>query len=81
MTKTWPLQDAKARFSELFNLVCEDGPQRVTRHGKDAIILIAEPDFEKLSGQKRSFVDYLLSGPKVELDTTRPPDYGRNVEL
>ena len=78
---TWPLQDAKARFSELFNRVCEDGPQRVTRHGRDAIILIAEPEFEKLSGRKLSFVDYLLSGPKADLDIHRSLDYGRNIDL
>jgi antitoxin Phd len=81
MTKTWPLQDAKARFSELFTRVCEEGPQRVTRHGKDAIILIAEADYKNLSGQDCSFVDYLLSGPKAELDIPRPADFGRALDL
>ena len=81
MIRTWLLQDAKARLSELFNRVCEEGPQRVTRHGKDAIILIAEADYAILSGQDCSFVGYLLSGLKVVLDIARPVGFGRELDL
>lgn len=81
MKTTWPLQDAKARFSELFSLVCEVGPQRVTRRGKEAIIMIAESDYATLSGQTGSFVEFLLSGPKADLDISRPVDFGRALEL
>ena len=81
MKTTWPLQDAKARFSELFSLVCDVGPQRVTRRGKEAIIMIAEAEYTALSGQAGSFVDFLLSGPKIDLDIKRPLDFCRNLEL
>ena len=81
MKTTWPLQDAKARFSELFSLVCEVGPQRVTRRGKEAIIMIAESEYAALSGQAGSFVEFLLSGPKADLDIQRPADFGRALEL
>jgi len=81
MNTTWPLQDAKARFSELFTKVCTEGPQRVTRHGKEAIILMREADYESLIGQGASFIDFLLASPKAELDMSRPGDYGRQVDL
>jgi len=81
MKTTWPLQDAKARFSELFSLVCEVGPQRVTRRGKEAIIMIAESEYATLNGQKGSFVEFLLSGPKLELNMQRTRDFGRAIEL
>jgi prevent-host-death family protein len=81
MANSWPLQDAKARFSELFSRVLKDGPQRVTRHGKEAVILITEAEYENLSGKSRSFTDYLLSGPKAELDIRRSDDFGRRIEL
>jgi antitoxin Phd len=81
MTSTWPLQDAKARFSELFSRVCTEGPQRVTRRGKEAIILISEEDYKSLSGQTPSLVDFLLSGPKADLDLGRPLEYGRPLDL
>jgi len=48
---------------------------------QDAIILIAEADYNTLSGQDCSFVDYLLSGPKAELDIPRPADFGRALDL
>ena len=49
---TWQLKDAKARFSELFNRALER-PQRVTRHGKRAVVVLAESDYEALRGGKR----------------------------
>jgi prevent-host-death family protein len=79
--KTWALQDAKARFSELFTQVCTVGPQKVTRHGKEAIILLAEAEYQRLSGGGQSLVDFLLAAPKAEFDIRRQPDFGRPVEL
>ena len=78
--KTWALQDAKARFSELFTQVCTVGPQKVTRHGKEAIILLAEAEYQKFIGGQ-SLVDFLLAAPRAELDIRRQPDFGRSVEL
>jgi prevent-host-death family protein len=43
----WQLQDAKARFSEVFRLAGESGPQRVT-HGKAAVVILAAEDYERL---------------------------------
>jgi antitoxin Phd len=79
--RTWALQDAKARFSELFTQVCTVGPQKVTRHGKEAIILLAEAEYHKLSGGGQSLFNFLLAAPKVELDIRRQSDYGRPLEL
>ena len=81
MKNTWPLQDAKARFSELFTCVFTSGPQRVTRRGKEAIILISEEEYKNLSGQVPSFVDFLLSAPKADLDLDRSRDPGRSLNL
>jgi prevent-host-death family protein len=50
---TWKLQDAKARFSEVVRRAKSEGPQRVTIHGKDAVVVIAANEYEKplASGQ------------------------------
>jgi prevent-host-death family protein len=42
------LQDAKARFSEVVRLAREIGPQRVTVRGKDAVVVIASEEFDRL---------------------------------
>jgi prevent-host-death family protein len=44
---TWKLQDAKARFSEVVRRAKSEGPQRVTVHGKDAVVVIAASEYEK----------------------------------
>jgi prevent-host-death family protein len=48
---TWALQDAKARFSELVRLVHSDGPQRVTVHGRDEVVMVSAEEFRRLRGE------------------------------
>src|SRR4051812_10853818 len=45
-TDTWKLQDAKARFSELVRRAREGKPQRVTVHGKDAVVVVDTARYE-----------------------------------
>jgi prevent-host-death family protein len=42
---TWKLQDAKARFSEVVDRALDDGPQVVTRHGENTVVLVAYREF------------------------------------
>ena len=48
----WVLQDAKARFSELVRRVHSDGPQHVTVHGRDEVVVISADDFRRLKGDR-----------------------------
>ncbi|HHU37002.1 MAG TPA: type II toxin-antitoxin system Phd/YefM family antitoxin [Treponema sp.] len=81
MSRIWQLQEAKARFSELFTEVFSTGPQRVSRHGKETIVLISEDEFRSMSGEGSDFVNFLLSAPRVDLEIERPKDYGRPVDV
>ena len=56
----WRLAEAKNKFSEVVNRALVEGPQRVLRR-KDAVVVIAERDYEKLVGTRPSFKDLLLS--------------------
>lgn len=47
---SWPLQDAKARFSELVRRARSEGPQRVTVHGRDEVVVVAADEFQRLAG-------------------------------
>jgi len=82
----WQIQTAKARFSELFRLARTEGPQRITRQGKDGVVLISDEQYERLvnkSHQPRSLVQFFRESPLVgvELDLERTKDEGRDVEL
>jgi len=78
----WRLADAKNRFSELVTRALVEGPQRVRRH-KDAVVVVAEGDYEKLAGKRLNFKDFLTgAGPSLEgLDLAREHSPMREVEL
>jgi prevent-host-death family protein len=48
----WLLQDAKARFSELVRRVRSEGPQRVTVHGRDEVVVVSAEEFRRLKGER-----------------------------
>jgi antitoxin Phd len=81
----WQLQTAKARFSELFRRAHSDGPQYVTRQGKEAVVVLAEEEFERLKrrSRKKSLVEFFAESPLVGsgIDLERKPDFGRKVKL
>jgi prevent-host-death family protein len=79
---TWPLQDAKSRFSELVNLSLTDGPQLVTRRGQEAVVVLAAHEYRRITKQDRNLIDTLLQAPRgepLELERSREPI--RDVEL
>ncbi|MEZ2128170.1 MULTISPECIES: type II toxin-antitoxin system Phd/YefM family antitoxin [unclassified Sinorhizobium] len=79
----WKLQDAKARFSEVVRQAREDGPQRVTIRGHDAVVVMSVEEFERLAPQKARmpFVQFMESLHLDGLDLEREPDFGRDIEL
>ena len=50
----WPLGRAKARFSEVVRLARAGQPQRVTVHGRDAVVVVASAEFERLTAKEVS---------------------------
>ena len=44
----WPLQDAKNKFSALVNAALAGEPQRVTRRGEPAVVVLAAKEYERL---------------------------------
>ena len=60
--KTWSTQDAKARFSEMLDTCLEHGPQLVTRHGREAAVLVPVAEWRHLCGTPvRTLKDLLLT--------------------
>jgi hypothetical protein len=75
----WRLADAKNRFSELFTQALALGPQRVRRF-KDAVIVLSERDYDRITGRRPSFKDFLVQGESLEeLDLSRGPEFGRDA--
>jgi prevent-host-death family protein len=66
----WPLQDAKARFSELVRRVRTEGPQHVTVHGRDEVVVVAAEEFRRLKGDRTgaALVAALQASPYRDID-------------
>jgi prevent-host-death family protein len=81
----WLLQDAKARFSELVRKVRSEGPQHVTVHGRDEVVVIAAEDFRRLKGNLTGevLIEAIQSSPHRDIDIapTRGPLPVRDVSL
>ena len=80
---TWKLEDAKNQFSRLVREALAGKPQRVTRGGRDAVVVLAAAEYERLLRPERGLVEFLDASPlaHVDLDLERPRDSGRDVEL
>lgn len=82
----WQIQTAKARFSEVFRKARTEGPQLITRQGKEGVVIISDQQYEQLVGkarQPRSLVQFFRESPLVgvDLDWTRNRDEGEEIEL
>jgi antitoxin Phd len=85
-SEPWQLQTAKARFSEVFRKARSEGPQWITRQGKEAVVVLPAEEFEKLKRrrkQPKSLVQFFAESPLAGsgIDLERKPDYGRSVDL
>ena len=92
----WPLATAKNRFSEVVNRALSDGPQYVTRHGKDCVVILSREAFDRLEAGNGSsttghravreyadFKDWLFGSPVdlSKLDLTRDDSSMRDVRF
>jgi len=86
LRKKWQLQTAKARFSELFRSARSEGPQLITRQGKEGVVMISEEQYDQLIGrshQPKRLVQFFRHSPflGVEIDLERDKDEGHKIDL
>jgi prevent-host-death family protein len=81
----WRLQDAKARFSELVRRAHCEGPQHVTLHGRDAVVVIDADEFLRLKGERTGqlLINALQASPHrdIEIEPLRSVMPVRDVTL
>ena len=74
--KAWPVQDAKARFSEMLDACLREGPQMVTRRGAQAAVLVPMQEWQRLHAIDRPSLKELLLMDSGRSDMLVPP-HGR----
>ena len=79
----WQLQEAKNRFSEVVNKALEEGPQTVTRHGEEIVIILSKAEYNRLVKSQTSLLEFFRQSPLVgiELSLERDSSLPRDVDL
>jgi prevent-host-death family protein len=81
----WLLKDAKARFSELVRRVHNEGPQHVTLHGREEVVVISAEEFRRLKGVQtgEALIAAMQASPHrdIDIEPRRAPFPVRGVAL
>jgi prevent-host-death family protein len=62
---SWQVQEAKQRFSELVRRAQDEGPQIVTRHGEEIVVVVAVDEYRRATGATADFKDFLTAAPDL----------------
>ena len=73
MSKKWPVQDAKSRFSELLNTTLEEGPQIVTKRGVETAVLLPIEQWRRLERMTKPDLKELLLASEARTEHLTPP--------
>ncbi|MFT3719168.1 type II toxin-antitoxin system Phd/YefM family antitoxin [Pseudorhodoferax sp.] len=71
--QTWPIQDAKARFSEFLETCLAEGPQMVTKRGTEAAVLVSVEEWRRLQAAARPSLKQLLLSDQGRAELVVPP--------
>lgn len=73
MQKSWQVQEAKNRFSQVLDDALAEGPQVITRRGVEVAIVLSYDDFKRMAGPAQKLSTFFAESPlaQVELDLSR----------
>ncbi len=83
----WKLEDAKNRFSELVRRARREGPQVVTKHGRESVVVLGIEEYRSMTEPPGGLAGFFSDSPfgeairAGELTIERSPDFGRDIEL
>lgn len=80
---TWTLAEAKAKFSEVVERAQSHGPQTVTRHGRNAVVIVSANEWERKTKRSGNLAEFFASSPLrgSGLKIKRAKDRPRKVDL
>lgn len=83
MGNVWQLQEAKNKFSNLVDRARHDGPQVVTKHGRESVVIISIEDYQKLNRPASDLISFFKQSPLsgINLDLKRNKSASRDIEL
>ena len=74
--QTWPIQDAKSRFSEFLDTCLSEGPQMVTKRGVETAVLVPLPVWQRMQANSKLTLKELLLAEQGRTDALFVPQRG-----
>ena len=83
MDRKWQLQEAKNKFSNLVEIAKNEGPQLITKNGKDAAVILSIDEYKKLVKPKTNLIEFIQQSPLkgIKIDTSRNKSHSRNFDI
>lgn len=71
MSKNWQLQEAKNKLSQVVDEALKSGPQTITRHGKEVVVVISSAEYNQLIAPKIKLSQFFQNSPLSEIEVNR----------
>lgn len=82
--RSWQIQEAKARLSEVVKDAEREGPQELTSHGRSVAVVVSRAEYDRLAGTGESLVAFMRRSPLYghdDIEFERDKSLTRGVEL
>ena len=73
MSKTWQVQEAKARFGKFLEASLKEGPQIVTKRGVEAAVLVPIAQWRRLEKRAEPTLKDLILASGAKTESLTPP--------
>ena len=82
-TTSWTVADAKAKLSEVIDRARSLGPQKITRHGRDAVVVVSIEEWDRKTRRHGNLAEFFAASPLRDsgLEIERTKDLARDVDL
>lgn len=62
-TDKWTVAQAKAKFSAVIDLAQSQGPQTITRNGRDTVVIVAAQEWERKTKRNGNLAEFFAASP------------------
>jgi prevent-host-death family protein len=79
----WTVAEAKAKLSELIERAEKEGPQKITRHGEETVVVVSVEEWKRKTERRGNLAEFFLRSPLrgSGIDLKRRKDGPREIDL
>lgn len=81
--RSWSIADAKTHFSEVIDRALDEGPQTITRRGRETAVIVSAEEWGRKTRRKGNLAEFFMNSPLrgSGIDLERIHDEPRDIEL